>query len=161
MNMLHRGRMGREWLHRRTWYCYGNPVLVFEPFRRWPAPAPGRVLGQEKEAATEHSLVAWLHPWYWIYSLLEAHALPRASGPRQRTRNPRQRLCRGLPSAKTPRGIFRRRRGLCRGPFIGHSAKPLPRARIALGKEKTPSDAGAVGGFFAEGRPSAKKWFFF
>ena len=43
--------------------------------------------------------------------------------PRQRTRNPRQRLCRGLPSAKTPRGIFRRRRGLCRGPFIGHSAK--------------------------------------
>ena len=74
-------------------------------------------------------------------SLLEAHALPRASGPRQRTRNPRQRLC--------------------RGPFIGHSAKPLPRARIALGKEKTPSDAGAVGGFFAEGRPSAKKWFLF
>ena len=80
--------------------------------------------------------------------------MPRASGPRQR-------LCRGLPSAKTPRGIFRRRRGLCRGPFIGHSAKPLPRAKIALDKEKTPSDAGAVGGFFAEGRPSAKKWFLF
>ena len=94
-------------------------------------------------------------------SLREAHALPRASSPRQRPRNPRQRLCRGLPSAKTPRGIFRRRRGLCRGPFIGHSAKPLPRARIALGKEKTPSDASAVGGFFAEGRPSAKKWVFF
>jgi len=37
----------------------------------------------------------------------------------------------------------------------------LPRARIALGKEKTPSDAGAIGGFFAEGRPSAKKWFLF
>jgi len=37
----------------------------------------------------------------------------------------------------------------------------LPRARIALGKEKTPSDAGTVGGFFAEGLPSAKKWFFF
>ena len=32
---------------------------------------------------------------------------------------------------------------------------------MALGKEKTPSDAGAVGGFIAEGRPSAKKWFFF
>ena len=64
-------------------------------------------------------------------------------------------------SAKTPRGIFRRRRGLCRGPFIGHSAKPLPRARTALGKEKNPSRAGAVGGFFAEGRPSAKKLFFF
>ena len=94
-------------------------------------------------------------------TLLEAHALPRASGPRQRTRNPRQRLCRGLPSAKTPRGIFRWRMGLCRGPFIGHSAKPLPRARITLGKEKTPSDAGTVGGFFAEGRPSAKKWVFF
>ena len=31
---------------------------------------------------------------------------------------------------------------------------------MALGKEKTPSEAGAVGGFFAEGRPSAKKWFF-
>ena len=60
-----------------------------------------------------------------------------------------QRLCRGLPSAKTPRGIFRRRR-----------AKPLPRARTALGKEKKPSGAGAVGGFFAEGPPSAKKWFF-
>ena len=60
-------------------------------------------------------------------------------------RNPRQRLCRGLPSAKTPRRIFRRRRGLCRGPFIGHSAKkrtrhaPAPLAvslpRAALGKE--------------------------
>ena len=37
----------------------------------------------------------------------------------------------------------------------------LPRARTALGKEKKPSRAGAVGGFFAEGRPSAKKWFFF
>ena len=83
--------------------------------------------------------------------------MPRASRPR----NPRQRLCRGLPSAKTPRGIFRRQRGLCRGPFIGHSAKPLPRARTALGKEKKPSGVGAVGGFFAEGRPSAKKWFFF
>ena len=59
-----------------------------------------------------------------------------------------------------PRGIFRRRRGLCRGPFIGHSSKPLPRARTALGKEKKPSRAGVVGGFFAEGRPSAKKWFF-
>ena len=86
------------------------------------------------------------------HALLEAHERPR---------NPRQRLCRGLPSAKTPRGIFRRRRGLCRGPFIGHSAKPLPRARTALGKEKKPSGAGAVGGFFAEGRPSAKKWFLF
>ena len=31
----------------------------------------------------------------------------------------------------------------------------------ALGKEKKPSRAGAVGAFFAEGRPSAKKWFFF
>ena len=89
-------------------------------------------------------------------TLLEAHALPRAW-----PRNPRQRLCRGLPSAKTPRGIFRRRRGLCRGPFIGHSAKPLPRARTTLGKEKKPSSAGTVGGFFAEGRPSVKKWFFF
>ena len=29
--------------------------------------------------------------------------------------------------------------GLCRGPFIGHSAKPLPRAGAALGKEKQPS----------------------
>ena len=96
-----------------------------------------------------------------LITLLEAHALPRASGPRQRTRNPRQRLCRGLLSVKTPRGIFRRRRGLCRGPFIGHSAKPLPRARTALGKEKKPSRAGVVGGFFAEGRPSAEKWFFF
>ena len=96
-----------------------------------------------------------------ILSLLDSHALPRASGPRQRTRNPRQSLCRGLPSAKTPREIFRRRRGLCRGPFIGHSAKPLPRARTALDKEKKPSRAGAVGGFFAEGRPSTKKWFFF
>ena len=42
--------------------------------------------------------------------------MPRASGPQQRPTNPRQRLCRGLPSAKTPREIFRRRRGLCRGP---------------------------------------------
>ena len=84
--------------------------------------------------------------------------MPRASSPRQRPRNPWQRLCRGLPSAKTPRGIFRRRRGLCRGPFIGHSAKPLP---TTLGKEKKPSGAGAVGGFFAEGRPSANNFFYF
>ena len=79
------------------------------------------------------------------------------SSPRQRPRNPRQRLCRGLPSVKTPRGIFRRRRGLYQGSFIGHSANPLPRAKTALGKEKKPSGASAVGGFFAEGRPSAKK----
>jgi hypothetical protein len=26
--------------------------------------------------------------------------------------------------------------GLCRGPFIGHTAKPLPRAKKTLGKEK-------------------------
>ena len=47
------------------------------------------------------------------------------------------------------------------GVFVEGPAKPLPRARTALGKEKNPSRAGAVGGFFAEGRPSAKKWFFF
>ena len=40
-------------------------------------------------------------------------------------------------------------------------AKPLPRARTALGKEKKPSGAGAIGGFFAEGRPSANKFFYF
>jgi len=62
-------------------------------------------------------------------------------GPRQRPKTPRQ--------------------SLCRGPFIGHSAKPLSRARTALGKEKKPSGVGAVGGFFAEGRPSANKFFYF
>ena len=62
------------------------------------------------------------------------------------------------PSAKTSSPSKNSPRGLCRGQ---PSAKPLPRARTALGKEKKPSGAGAVGGFFAEGRPSAKKWFFF
>jgi hypothetical protein len=40
--------------------------------------------------------------------------------------------------------------GLCRGPFIGHSAKKSSR-----------HGAGTVGGFFAEGRPSAKIFFIF
>ena len=35
--------------------------------------------------------------------------------------------------------------GLCRGPFIGHSAKPLPRAGAALGKEKQPSQCRRLG----------------
>ena len=77
-------------------------------------------------------------------------------------KNPRQSLCRGLPSAKTPRGIFRWQRG------------SLPRALYrALGKAfaegqdwpsaKKSSRHGAdtVSSFFAEGRPSAKKCFFF
>jgi hypothetical protein len=38
--------------------------------------------------------------------------------------------------AKSPRKILSRRRGLCRGPFIGHTAKPLPRAKKTIGKEK-------------------------
>ena len=65
---------------------------------------------------------------------------------------------------------------LCRGPLaLGKGPETLgkgfaegcPRQRplgefldgegTALGKEKKPSGAGAVGGFFAEGRPSAKK----
>ena len=82
----------------------------------------------------------------------------------QRTRNPRQRLCRGLPSTKTPRGIFRRRRGLCRGPFIGHSAKPLPKAGAALGKEKQSSRRRRLGRSLCRGpSPGAlgKELFFF
>ena len=56
-------------------------------------------------------------------SLLETASLPRAWGPRQRPINPRQRLCRGRPSAKSSRGILSRRRG------------SLPRALYrALGK---------------------------
>ena len=83
--------------------------------------------------------------------LLEAHALPRASSPRQRPRNPRQRLCRGLPSAKTPRGIFRRRRGLCRGPFIGHSAKKRSRqAPVPLAVSLPRADPRQRNGFFFE-----------
>ena len=92
-------------------------------------------------------------------SLLESQALLRASDPRQSPRNPRQRLCRGLPSAKTSRRIFRQQRDLCRRPFIGHSTKPLPKARTALDKKSSRHDA--VGSFFVEDRPSANKWFFY
>ena len=98
--------------------------------------------------------------------LLEAHALPRASSPRQRPRNPRQRLCRGLPSAKTPQGIFRRRRGLCRGPFIGHSAKkrgrqaPAPLA-VSLPRAHPRQRNGFFLNLFAKGRPSANNFFLF
>ena len=94
-------------------------------------------------------------------SLLDSHA-----GPRQRTRNPRQRLCQGLPSAKTPRGIFRRRRGLCWGPFIGHSAKPAKKRShhapaplaVSLPRADPRQRNGYFLNFFAEGRPSAKKF---
>ena len=44
--------------------------------------------------------------------------------------------------------------------FISHEAKYSSQA-LFVGKEKWPSGAGAVGGFFAEGPPSARKWFFF
>ena len=90
-------------------------------------------------------------------SLLEAHALPRASGPRQRTRNPRQRplgefldgegvFAEGPLSGTRQRNeaVRRRRRWrfLCRGP--------------TLGKEMV-----FFLNLFAEGRPSANKSFYF
>ena len=83
-------------------------------------------------------------------SLLEAHALPRASGPRQRTRNPRQRLCRGLPSAKTPRGIFRRRRGLCRGPGWPSAKKRGHKAPAPLAVSLLRAHPRQRNGFFFE-----------
>jgi hypothetical protein len=42
------------------------------------------------------------------------------------------------PSAKSPREILSPRRGLCRGPFIGHTTKPLPRAKKKTSAKKNP-----------------------
>ena len=71
------------------------------------------------------------------------------SSPRQRPRNPRQRLCRGLPSVKTPWGIFRRRMGLCRGSFIGPSAKKRSRqAPAPLAVSLPRADPRQRNGFF-------------
>lgn len=62
-------------------------------------------------------------------SLLETGSLPRASGLRQR-------LCREPPSAKSLREKSRRQRGLCRGSFIRHLAKNLPRANAGPRQRK-------------------------
>ena len=54
--------------------------------------------------------------------------------------------------------------GLCRGSLIGHSAKPLPRAGPALGKEKQPSRRRRLGRSLCRGpSPGAlgKELFFF
>jgi len=97
-------------------------------------------------------------------SLLDSHALPRASGPRQSTRNPRQRLCRGLPSAKTPRGIFRRRRGLCRGSGRPSAKKRTRYAPAPLAVSLPRADPRQISGFFLNffcRGPALGKEFFF
>ena len=104
--------------------------------------------------------------WRWIRdsqwgTLLDAPSLPRARSPRQKPKNPRQRLCRGQPSAKSSREILSRQR------------EPLPRALYqALGKafaegqqgprqrKTTVTTSFPLDGVFAEGHhlwPSAKK----
>ena len=69
--------------------------------------------------------------------------MPSASGTRQRLLCTRQRLCRVRHSAKGTRKKNYRESSLCRVPFVGHSAKPLPSAKellpsaeSALGKER-------------------------
>ena len=106
-----------------------------------PAPTP-----QSWPPLTSSAMAAPVSSSSWPLPLLEAHALPRASSPRQRPRNPRQRK----------EAVRRRRRWrfLCRGPTLGKEMvflkfflpragprqriffKSLPRASsLALGKE--------------------------
>ena len=57
---------------------------------------------------------------------------------------PSAKAFRGLPSTKSPWEISRRQRDLYRGPFVGHSAKILPRADAGLRGKKMPLGHGAA-----------------
>jgi hypothetical protein len=69
-------------------------------------------------------------------ALQDSGALPGAENTRQRLLCTRQSLCRVQHSAKSRRQKVSRQRFLCRVLFIGHSAKTLPSANPAPGKEK-------------------------
>ena len=72
-------------------------------------------------------------------TLLDSGSLSSAWGTRQRSNCTRQSLYQVRHSAKNTRQKINRQSPICRVSFIGHSAKALPRAPGALGKEKRPS----------------------
>jgi hypothetical protein len=84
--------------------------------------------------------------------------LPSVRGTQQTDKNARQSLCRARHSAKSRRQKNHRQRHLCRESLHGRSAKPLPRAEPALGKQKCTDGVWNGDGAFAEGqnRHSAK-----
>ena len=89
-----------------------------------------------------------------LQTLLETPSLPRTQGTWQRSKNPRQRLCRVPSSAKAlPSTALGKepsekkingKEAFCRGPFVGHSAKPFPRANGGAWQRKAAVNGAAL-----------------